>query len=116
MLTIREFCEQTGIPRARVKYWLHRHLESSGLARKTGLHRRAIWLIDPAAETFLNADHKPGPRPVEIDSDEKALWEQVYRNKRSVNGVATHFVVSWQTAARKLDRFGIREYRHKETQ
>ncbi len=111
MLTIREFCEKHKVPRARVKYWLVK-LEKDSLARKTGDYPRAPWLIDEQAVDFLLAEHKPGPKPKIPCEGEAIKWLEIYnKHNRSVNATAQHFGVTWQTAARRLDLYGIRVYK-----
>lgn len=108
-MTISEIAKSRGISRHKIVYWLT-HLRSQGLARKTGDGRCDPWLVHEDAISFLKENHTPGRKRMAVIESDRAVWQQVFAEKRSVQGTANHFGVVWQTAARRLDLYGIRHY------
>lgn len=108
--TITTLVKFYGISRHKTTYWLP-YLVERELARKTGPNRCDPWLIHDDAVDFLMKKRTPGRKPITISEDECTELREIYALKwGSVQGVADHFGVVWQTAARRLDRCGIRQY------
>lgn len=107
--TISEISSTHNISRHKIIYWLKR-LQLLGQARKTGNSRRDPWLVHEDAIEFLKEHHKAGRKSIVINDKECQRWTEKWLELRSVQAVANHFGVVWQTAARKLDKCGVRPY------
>lgn len=108
-LTISEIADKYYISRHKIMYWI-KTLAERNQARKTGNRKQSPWLVHTGAVPFLREEHQAGRKPKEIDAAELQEWREKYKECKTVEGCARHFGVVWQTAARRLDAAGVRDY------